>query len=65
MLIVASALTSPRAFVDHAQGEYVVGAVRTNTIEVFWSIVKRGIVGSFRKVSHQYLLPYVNEFELR
>ena len=55
----------PHAFVDHAKGEYVVGAVHTNTIEGFWSIVKRGIVGTFHKVSSKYLPLYVNEFEFR
>jgi hypothetical protein len=29
--------------VRHADGEYVCGAIHTNTIEGFWSIVKRGI----------------------
>lgn len=52
-------------FVRHAHGEYVVGATHTNTIEGFWSIVKRGIVGTFHKVSAKYLPLYVNEFEFR
>ena len=55
----------PHAFVDHAKGEYVVGAVHTHTIEGFWSIVMRGIVGTFHKVSSKYLPLYVNEFEFR
>jgi hypothetical protein len=33
--------------------QYVVGAVHTQTIEGFWSIIKRGIVGSFHKVVPQ------------
>ena len=41
----------PREFVDHSAHEYVVGVVHTNTIEGFWSIFKRGIVGTFHKVS--------------
>lgn len=51
--------------VHHADGEYVCGAIHTNTIEGFWSIVKRGIVGTFHKVSKKYLHLYVNEFEYR
>ena len=51
--------------VDHSAGQYVVGAVHTNTIEGFWSILKRGIVGSFHKVSHKYLPLYVAEFQFR
>lgn len=55
----------PRKSVDHWNGEYVHGNVHTNTIEGFWSIVKRGIVGTFHKVSAKYLPLYVNEFEFR
>jgi hypothetical protein len=43
----------PHATVDHAKHQYVVGAVHTQTIEGFWSIFKRGIVGSFHKVSRK------------
>lgn len=55
----------PHKVITHVQGQYVVGAVHTNTIEGFWSIVKRGIVGTFHKVSKKYLHLYVNEFEFR
>lgn len=55
----------PHLFVRHGAGEYVFGAVHTNTIEGFWSIVKRGIVGTFHKVSAKHLPLYVNEFEFR
>jgi transposase-like protein len=41
--------------INHAAGQYVVGAIHTNTIEGFWSIFKRGVVGSFHKVSRKYL----------
>lgn len=55
----------PRESVDHWNGEYVHGNVHTNTIEGFWSIVKRGIIGTFHKVSAKYLPLYVNEFQFR
>ncbi len=45
----------PHERVYHAAHRYVVGAIHTNTIEGFWSIFKRGIVGSFHKVSRKYL----------
>src|SRR5947209_7683181 len=35
----------PHKFVRHSRGEHVVGAVHTNTIEGFWSLLKRGIMG--------------------
>lgn len=55
----------PLGVVRHGRGEYVCGAVHTNTIEGFWSIFKRGVVGTFHKVSKKYLQLYVNEFEFR
>lgn len=57
--------TYPHATVDHAKRQYVVGAVHTQTIEGFWSIFKRGVVGSFHKVSAKYMPLYVAEFQLR
>jgi hypothetical protein len=37
----------------------------TNTIEGFWSIFKRGVVGTFHKVSRKYMPLYVAEFQFR
>jgi ISXO2-like transposase domain len=51
--------------VDHRAKQYVAGAIHTNTIEGFWSIFKRGIVGSFHKVSAKYMPLYVAEFQFR
>ncbi len=51
--------------VDHAKGQYVVGAVHTQTIEGFLSLIKRGIMGNFHKVSRKYLPLYVAEFQFR
>jgi transposase-like protein len=55
----------PHEAVRHSQGEYVVGAVHTQTIDGFWSLIKRGIMGTFHKVSAKYLPLYVAEFEFR
>lgn len=55
----------PHAFVRHSAGEYVVGAVHTQTIDGFWSLIKRGIMGTFHKVSAKYLPLYVAEFQFR
>jgi hypothetical protein len=51
--------------IKHTDGEYVVGAVHTNTTEGFWSIFKRGVVGTFHKVSRKYMPLYVAEFQFR
>jgi transposase-like protein len=55
----------PHKTVNHARGEYVCGAIHTNTIEGFWSLLKRGIMGSYHKVSAKYLPLYVAEFSFR
>jgi transposase-like protein/IS1 family transposase len=57
--------TFPHSSVDHSRGQYVVGAIHTQTIEGFWSILKRGMVGTFHKVSAKYLPLYVAEFQFR
>ncbi len=51
--------------VKHKDHEYVVGAIHTNTIESCWSLLKRGIVGSYHRVSKEHLPAYVKEFEFR
>ncbi len=55
----------PHGVVRHSQGEYVVGAVHTQTIDSFWSLLKRGVMGTFHKVSAKYLPLYVAEFQFR
>jgi hypothetical protein len=55
----------PHESVAHGRGEYVRGNVHTGTIDGFWSLIKRGIMGSFHHVSADYLPLYINEFSFR
>ena len=51
--------------VKHNKGEYVKGIAHTNTIEGFWSLLKRGIIGQYHKVSTKHLNRYIDEFCFR
>jgi transposase-like protein len=55
----------PHQTVMHTAKQYVVGAVHTQTIEGFWSIFKRSIVGSYHKVSEKYLPLYIAECQFK
>ncbi len=64
-LLGAGAHPLPHQVIRHGAGEYVVGSTHTNSIESFWSLLKRGIMGSYHKVSRDYLPLYLNEFSYR
>jgi transposase len=51
--------------IRHAESVYVSGEVHTQTIEGFWSTVKRGISGNYHSVSTKWLQGYLNEFVWR
>ncbi len=51
--------------INHSAGVYVLGNVHTNTIEGFWSLVKRGIAGVYHNVSRKYLQTYLDEYSFR
>jgi transposase-like protein len=51
--------------VNHSIGEYVRGDIHTNTIEGYFSIMKRGITGVYHHVSPQHLKRYLAEFDFR
>ncbi|MGZ3172307.1 MAG: IS1595 family transposase [Croceibacterium sp.] len=54
------------ASVAHGRDEYVRhGVVHTNTIEGFFSLLKRGIMGTYHHVSEQHLARYCSEFDFR
>ena len=51
--------------VNHSVYEYARGDVTTNTVEGFFSILKRGLTGVYQHVSEQHLQRYVSEFAFR
>jgi len=51
--------------VNHSIGEYVRGPAHTNTVEGYFSILKRGITGTYHHVSQQHLKRYLAEFDYR
>jgi hypothetical protein len=51
--------------VNHVAGEYVRGDAHTNTIEGYFSILKRGVTGTYHHVSPQHLKRYLAEFDFR
>jgi transposase-like protein len=51
--------------VNHSADEYVRGDVYTNTVEGYFSIIKRGIYGVYQHVSEAHLQRYLAEFDFR
>ena len=51
--------------VNHGIEEYVRGDAHTNTVENYFSILKRGIVGTYHHVSQEHLKRYLAEFDFR
>lgn len=51
--------------IHHASKVYVMGDIHTNTIDGFWSLIKRGISGVNHAVSAKYLPNYLNEYAFR
>ena len=51
--------------VDHGLGEYARGKAHSNTVEGYFSILKRGVYGTFHHVSEAHLHRYLAEFDFR
>jgi transposase-like protein len=54
--------------INHSKGLYVTGdngEIHTNTVESAFSMLKRGVVGNFHRVSIKHLHRYLSEFETR
>ena len=57
--------TFPHQAVNHARKEYVRGNVHTANLDSFWSLLKRGVMGTYQNVSKAYLPLYLAEFSFR
>ena len=55
-------ITYTHETVVHSARQYVVGNVHTNTIENFWSVLKRGLNGIYHQVSDKHLERYLDEY---
>jgi hypothetical protein len=51
--------------VNHSIGEYARGNAHTNTVEGYFSLLKRGIVGTYHHVGEKHLHRYLAEFDFR
>jgi transposase len=51
--------------IHHSSKVYVMGDIHTNTVEGFWSLIKRGIGGVYHAVSQKYLQTYLDEYTFR
>lgn len=48
--------------INHTKKQFSDGEIHTNTIEGFWSIIKRAIIGQYYHLSRKHLNKYINEF---
>jgi hypothetical protein len=51
--------------VGHTVGEYAKGETHSNTVENFFSIFKRGVIGTYHHLSEAHMHRYLAEFDLR
>jgi transposase-like protein len=58
-------LTAKHKTVKHKNGVYVDGDIYTNTVESAFSLLKRGIIGSWHRISPKHLQAYLDEMTFR
>jgi transposase-like protein len=55
----------PHKTIEHKSGVYVKGDIHTNTVESAFSLLKRGIMGTWHRISAKHLQAYLNEMTWR
>ena len=58
-------IVNKHSTVNHGEKEYVRGIVHTNFAESYFSLLKRGILGTFHHVSEEHMQRYLDEFDYR
>lgn len=51
--------------IKHSSGVYVMGDIHTNTVESAFSLLKRGVIGTWHRLSAKHLAAYLEEMEFR
>jgi len=51
--------------INHSSKVYVMGDIHTNSVEGFWSLIKRGVGGVYHAVSQEFLQSYLDEYSFR
>lgn len=54
-----------RQYVCHSKGMWVDGDCHVNTVENFWSVMKRGVYGIYHQISYKHLQAYCSEYSYR
>jgi transposase-like protein len=61
----ATGLTTRHKAIKHKAKVYVDGEIHTNTVESAFSLLKRGIVGTWHRISAKHLEAYLEEMQFR
>jgi transposase-like protein len=60
-----SGIKTAHQVINHSSGQYVNGNIHTNTVESAFSLLKRGLIGTWHKMSAKHLQAYLEEMTFR
>ncbi len=63
--VAENGFTENHFTINHSWKEYVNGEIHTNTVENAFSLLKRGVIGTWHKISAKHLPAYLAEMEFR